>query len=436
MLDQVNSVVKISEKYQPLFDIPLAKEKAKNEPDNKYWVSLSKVSIIIMTGGRYSVKSFAKSLAEVVWCSDYNYNILSTRYTNTSLEDSVIPDTKEKIEILNLDDEFHVVKNRAIHEPSGSKIVFKGIKTGSKSQTANLKSLKDFTAWWVEEAEEHDSFKDWETSYLSIRDHTKQVVSGLVLNPASKEHWVYKEFFENRGVQGGFNGIKDEVLYIHTTYKDCPREFIPDNIYNYFERLKLTNPVKYNHIVLGGWLDAAEGVVFNDWEYGQFDESLPYGYGMDFGFFPDPDVLPKVAIDSKRKRIYVKQVLKKNNAGVDELAESIINNADLNKTIIADCAEPRLISDLKAKGVRNIKPVQKGSGSVLAGIKLMQDYKIIVDPDSTDIGKELNNYVWSDKKNGVPVDAYNHWIDAIRYYVSTFARNNSINDHYDDIEFS
>jgi len=140
---------------------------------------------------------------------------------------------------------------------------------------------------------------------------------------------------------------------------------------------------------------------------------------MDFGFFPDPDVLVKVAIDKKRKRIYCKQILQKNNAGVDELARDIKISIDLNKSIIADCAEPRLITDLKSKGVTHIRPVKKGSGSVLAGIKQMQDYKIIVDPDSTEIGKELNNYVWSDKKNGVPVDAFNHWIDAIRYRVST-----------------
>jgi len=52
----------------------------------------------------------------------------------------------------------------------------------------------------------------------------------------------------------------------------------------------------------------------------------------------------------------------------------------------------------------------------LAGIKLMQDYTLIVHPDSTNIGRELNHYAWSDKKSGVPIDAYNHWLDAARYY--------------------
>jgi len=47
----------------------------------------------------------------------------------------------------------------------------------------------------------------------------------------------------------------------------------------------------------------------------------------------------------------------------------------------------------------------------------MQGFEIIVDPgqESVPIAKELNNYVWHDKKAGVPVDLWNHYIDAIRY---------------------
>ena len=44
-----------------------------------------------------------------------------------------------------------------------------------------------------------------------------------------------------------------------------------------------------------------------------------------------------------------------------------------------------------------------------------QDYKIVITPTSSNIRKELSNYVWNDKKAGIPVDAFNHLIDAIRY---------------------
>ena len=42
------------------------------------------------------------------------------------------------------------------------------------------------------------------------------------------------------------------------------------------------------------------------------------------------------------------------------------------------------------------------------------------------IAKELQNYVWSDKKSGTPQDANNHLIDAIRYYFMNQFKGNSI----------
>lgn len=50
----------------------------------------------------------------------------------------------------------------------------------------------------------------------------------------------------------------------------------------------------------------------------------------------------------------------------------------------------------------------------------MSQYEIIVDPESIDIGKEFNNYVWNDKKSSTPIDDWNHAIDAIRYAVMEY----------------
>ena len=62
----------------------------------------------------------------------------------------------------------------------------------------------------------------------------------------------------------------------------------------------------------------------------------------------------------------------------------------------------------------NIKPTVKKIGSILSGIALMQDFDIIVDPNSLGVIKELNNYVWH-QRNSKPVDNWNHFLDAIRY---------------------
>jgi phage terminase large subunit len=81
--------------------------------------------------------------------------------------------------------------------------------------------------------------------------------------------------------------------------------------------------------------------------------------------------------------------------------------------IYGDSAEPRLISELKK--YCNIREAKKGQGSVTAGIALLQDYDLVIDPNSTNLIKELNNYVWEDKKSKTPVDAFNHGLDAVRY---------------------
>jgi phage terminase large subunit len=345
-----------------------------------------------------------------------NRKALYTRYTLTSAKDSIIPEFVEKIELLNMQDWYDAKQDRIVG-PGNREVVFKGLKTSSGNQTAKLKSLKGFSIFVLDEAEEENDEKSFDKINLSIREKGQNIVV-LILNPTTKEHWIYKRFFEVKGVEPGSNKVVDNVCYIHTTYQDV-LEHIPEDFLHEIELLKKNNPEKYRHVILGGWLDSADGVVFSNWEYGEFDESLPFGYGMDFGFFPDPDVLIKVAIDNKRKLIYCKEVFSLNNAGTDTLSNRIKQTIIGNSTIIADSAEPRLISDIKGNGI-NIKAVKKGPGSVLSGIKQMQEYKIIVDKESTEIGKELNNYIWSDKKSGIPIDLYNHRIDAIRYWVMTY----------------
>jgi phage terminase large subunit len=109
------------------------------------------------------------------------------------------------------------------------------------------------------------------------------------------------------------------------------------------------------------------------------------------------------------------------NLTTDEIFNKIYSEVD-NKQIIGDNSEGRLIEELKRKQI-NIKPCEKGAGSVGEGIKLLQDYEMIVTPTSKNLIKELNNYIWSDKKSNQPVDMYNHIIDAIRYYVQHITKH-------------
>ena len=85
-----------------------------------------------------------------------------------------------------------------------------------------------------------------------------------------------------------------------------------------------------------------------------------------------------------------------------------------NNLIVCDNSEPRLISELKTKGLKNITPTIKKKGSILSGIALMQDYNIIIDKDSVNLIREFNNYAWK-LKGSIPRDSWNHGVDASRY---------------------
>jgi phage terminase large subunit len=235
----------------------------------------------------------------------------------------------------------------------------------------------------------------------------------LVMNPATKEHWVYKRFFEDYAVNSGFIGVKNDCTYIHTTYLDNKENLNP-TVINRFEVMRERNPTKYNHIVLGNWMDKAEGVIFENWKIGDFDTSLPFGFGMDFGFSIDPTTLIKVAVDDDNGVIYCHECFAEVGLTTADIAKRIGKHCQPNDMIVADSAEPRLINEVYNMGF-NISPCKKGPDSVRFGIIKMQDYQIVVTAESKEIIKELNNYIWSDKRSDTPRDQYNHTIDAIRY---------------------
>ena len=384
------------------------------ERHNSTWNLLgSKSRYFVVTGGRGSGKSFEVGRFITLLSFEQGHKILFTRQTMTSAHLSIIPEFKEKIELLKLEDLFSISKSEIKNKNSNSEIFFKGLKTSSGDQTANLKSLQGVTTWVLDEGEELVDEATFDKINLSIRSNDKQNRIILILNPATKEHWIYRKFFEQEGIKEGFNGTKGNTTYIHTTYEDNIKN-LGVSFLQEVEKIKLHNPDKYNHVILGGWLEKAEGVVFTNWEFGAFNPNyLQTSFGMDFGFSIDPDALAEVAIDVKNKLLYVKEHIYQRGLKTHELSKMLLEKTK-GGLIIADSAEPRLIDDLRFQKI-NIQAVKKGT--IESGIVRMQDFKIIVDPNSTNIAKELNNYCYLNKGSKLYVDNWNHIIDAIRYNV-------------------
>ena len=383
---------------------------------SKYKALGSDSRYYIISGGRGSGKSYSINLFLLLLTYEVGHVILFTRYTLTSAHISIIPEFIDKIETANLQSDFYITKDEIINLKTGSKILFKGIKTSSGTQTANLKSLAGVTTWVLDEAEELNDEDTFDKIDFSIRTKDIQNRVILILNPATKEHFIYNRFFESKGVEAGVNLVKEDTTYIHTTYLDN-KENLSESFIAQVEQMKQNNPNKFKHVILGGWLDKAEGVVFDNWKFGEFNpDELQTSFGQDFGFSVDPTTLVEVATDKKKKIIYLKEHLYKNKLTTSEIAQINLNICN-RKLIIADSAEPRLIDELRKLGC-NIIPAVKGTGSINAGVELMKDYLLVVDYNSKNIAKELNNYVYVDKGSKLYIDAYNHIIDAIRYNIT------------------
>ena len=368
----------------------------------------------IVSGGRGSGKSFSVNALLVMLTYEAGHTILFTRYTLTSAYISIIPEFIDKLEQFGSIHDFHITKDEILNKKTGSKIIFRGIKTSSGDQTANLKSLQGITTWVVDEAEELTDENKFDTIDLSVRQQGNQNRVILILNPTTKEHFIYTRFFEDRGVQEGSNITKDNTTYIHTTYMDNI-ENLSKSYIEQIAQMRERRPEKYKQQMLGSWLNKAEGVIFDNWTIGEFKRSSVSVWGQDYGFAADPSTLVECNIDTSTKTIYLKECFYLQRLTTSQIAELNLKHSK-GGLIIGDSAELRLLSEIKAKGC-NVKRSIKGHGSVIYGISLLQDYDLVVTPDSTNLIKELNNYCWLEKKSNTPVDKWNHIIDAIRYAV-------------------
>ena len=386
----------------------------------------SKARYFIITGGRGSGKSFAINTILLLLTYQAGHTILFTRYTLRSAAISIIPEFKEKIELLDKVDDFKITRDEIINRGNGSKIIFRGIKTSSGDQTANLKSLQGITTWVMDEAEELTDEDTFDKIDLSVRNKAQENRIILILNPTTKEHFIYQRWYEARGVQAGSNITKDDTTYIHTTYLDN-KDNLSKSYIEQIEQMKQRRPDRYKHTIQGAWLDKAEGVIYSNWSIGEFKFVNKVVYGQDYGFSNDPSTLVKTSIDKENKIIYIQLCFYQTKLTTSEILQ-LNKKFAADNLIVGDSAEPRLITELSRDC--NVVPAIKGQGSITFGISLLQDYDLVITEDSTELIKEFNNYCWLEKKSQTPVDSFNHAIDALRYAVSYQLQNPNLGEYH------
>ncbi len=359
--------------------------------------------IILITGGRGSGKSFNASTFierltfEMTPVEKIVHQILYTRYTMVSAGMSIIPEMMEKIDLDGTTKYFKTTKTDIVNKMTKSRIMFRGIKTSSGNQTAKLKSIQGITTFVCDEAEEWTNEEEFDKIMLSIRKKGIQNRIIIIMNPCDSNHFIYKKYIEKTHKLVEIDGVQVQisthpnVLHIHTTY--------------------------FDHVVIGRWADVAEGAVFKKW--GIVDEfpawAKKVAIGQDFGYTHDPSASIRCGIVDNA--LYLDEV----DYRTGLLSSDIIKTLrPWGLKVIADSADPRLIQEVHNGGIR-IYAVEKGAGSINAGIDKMQGMDIYITKRSYNLQSEFRKYVWAKDKDGnyinEPEDHDNHGIDAARYYV-------------------
>ena len=383
--------------------------------------------IILITGGRGSGKSFATSafierLTFEKKPDDIVHQILYTRYTMVSAHISIIPEMMEKIELDGTSKYFKSTRTDVVNKMTGSRIMFRGIKTSSGVQTAKLKSIHGITTFVCDEAEEWTNEQDFDKIMLSIRQKGIQNRIIIIMNPTDSNHFIYKKYIENTHKLVEIDGVPVQisthpnVLHIHTTYFDN-LDHLSDEFLKEVRQMKEDNPEKYAHTVIGRWADVAEGAVFKKWGIvDEFpEECKKIGIGLDFGFTNDPTAAIRCGVIDNR--LYFDEIDYRTGLLSSDIIKSV---RPWGLKVIADSADPRTIQEIHNGGVR-IYAVQKGAGSIVAGIDKMKEYEMFITRRSYNLQREWRNYVWAKDKDGnyinEPEDHDNHGVDAARYWV-------------------
>ena len=166
------------------------------------------------------------------------------------------------------------------------------------------------------------------------------------------------------------------------------------------------------------------GLVFKDWEIvDEMPESLKKdGRGIDFGFTNDPTAIVRAGLAHG----YLYADLEAYDTGLDNptIARHLrAQGCNIYSPIVADSAEPKSIAEINAFGL-HVRPTTKGADSIRNGLQILTRYPLRVTRRSKGLIRELKAYKWKQGRDGEqlnePVDAFNHAIDALRYYALSF----------------
>lgn len=376
----------------------------------------------VCKGSRRSKKSKTMGLWGIYNIMKYpESNMLVVRKTYRTLKDSCFTELKWAIKRLQVEHLWHIKESplEMTYIPTGQKIYFRGLDDPLK--ITSIATEVGVLCWmWIEEAFEITKEEDFDTLAESMLGDCpahlwKQIT--LTFNPWNEKIWIKKRFFD----------VDDpDILAITTNYL-C-NEWLSEADKKVFEDMKERNPRRYNVAGLGNW-GVVDGLVYENWTEKAFKiediGNCKTAVGLDFGYTNDPSAFFVGFIDTENKKLWVWDEFYEKGMSNQKIHEKITSMGYAKERITADSAEPKSIDQLKGLGLR-VTGAKKGKDSINNGIQWIQDLEIIIHPRCVNFLTEISNYTWGVDKFGnklnVPIDDFNHLMDAMRYALEGFIR--------------
>lgn len=400
---------------------------------NEFWHNKNFYRVV--KGSRGSKKSKTTALNFIYRLMEYEWaNLLVVRRFSNTNKQSTYTDLRWATNRLGVKHlfKFNDSLPEITYKPTGQKILFRGLDDPLKITSITVEN--GILCWaWFEEAYQIETFDKFSTVVESIRgsvddpEFFKQIT--ITFNPWSERHWLKPTFFDED------TKLNNTFSYT-TTFR--VNEWLDDVDIGRYEDLYRTNPRRARIVCDGDW-GVAEGLVFENFEVKEFDwvkklkDKQVVAHGSDFGFTQDPTTLVSTIVDTQNKELWIYDEYYQRGMLTDEIYQMYIDKGLKNAEIVADSAEKRLITEIKRKGISNIKPSVKGQGSIMQGVQFIQGFKIYVHPSCEHTIEELNTYTFDQDKDGnwlnKPIDENNHILDALRYSLEKFhfPRNNKTN---------
>ena len=338
--------------------------------------------------------------------------ILLMRKQTTQLRDSVWKEMLQTISDFHLLDYFSINKTefRITCNINGTEFKCLGLDEPEK-----IKGFADISDVFMDEVTGFNK-EDVELIDGTLRSPKFKLPLQMyfAFNPISKANFVYTYFGFDTGI------VPQNTFILKSTYLDNP--FLGANVAERYETLKQRDYQRWQIEALGDFV-SLDRLVFQNVKVEEFNHADIKGQlicGLDYGFVNDISAFVASLLDEENKKLYVFKIWGDTNKTNQELANIIKAMGFGKSVIIADCAEQKSIEEMRREGIIKIKPSVKGADSIIHGIQKLQQYEIIVHPDCEGIITEFQNYAWQkDKQSGEyinkPIDAFNHYIDALRY---------------------